>query len=99
MPVSRDVANKIVGNCSTQLYGKVSSTASIEVIREQIRQRGGQGDDVPKLGRGRFYVYNADLDLRAPVKAASPMCLSHHTPNPLDDAQILEKARRSRDRL
>jgi DNA helicase HerA-like ATPase len=64
----REIENTIVGNCSTHFYGKASSPTSIQVVREQIRLRGGAGDDVPQLSKGVFYVYNADGRMNAPVR-------------------------------
>ncbi|MEW4568229.1 DUF87 domain-containing protein [Tautonia sp. JC769] len=95
----KDIDNKIIGNCSTHFYGKASSPAALDVIQEQIKLKGGGGQDVAQLPKGRFYVHNADLGLKAPVKVAIPNCLSEHPRNPLDEAQVLQKAAASRDRL
>ena len=69
---SRDIDNKIIGNCSTHYYGRANSPVSIDVIREQMRLKGGSGDDVPKLPRGNFYVFNADANMKSPVKSPNP---------------------------
>ena len=95
----KDIDNKIIANCSTHVYGKVSSPAAIDVVQEQIALRGGGGDDVARLPSGRFYVHNADLGLKAPVRVAMPLCLSRHPANPLDEAQIMAKAAASRSRI
>ena len=92
----KDIETKIVANCSTQYYGKVNAPAAIEAVKDQIKLKGGSGNDVPQLSRGRFYVHNADLGLKAPAKVAIPLCLSKHPDNPLDEARILEKAAKSR---
>ncbi|WP_169975716.1 helicase HerA domain-containing protein [Tautonia rosea] len=92
----KDIDNKIIGNCSTHLYGKASSPTALDVIQEQISLRGGGGNDVAQLPKGRFYVHNADLGLKAPIKVAIPNCLSQHPRNPLDETQILSKASASR---
>jgi hypothetical protein len=93
----REIDNRIVGNCSTHYYGKASSPAAIEVIKDQIRLRNGSGDDIPTLQKGRFYVYNADAGMSAPTKIQVPMCLSHHRRNPLDEDEILRLAAKCRD--
>lgn len=88
----REIDNRIIGNCSTHYYGKASSPAAIEVIKDQIRQRGGTGDDIPTLPRGRFYVYNADIRMTAPTKVQVPLCLSHHRANPFTEDEIIARA-------
>jgi GTPase SAR1 family protein len=95
----REIDNKIIANCSTHYYGKVNSPAAIEVIRDLIRQKGGSGDDIPRLPRGQFYVHNADAGLSSPAKVVVPLCLSRHPDNPLDEAAIMAKARASRARI
>ncbi len=95
----KDIDHTIVSNCATHYYGKVNSPAAIGAIRELIQLKGGSGSDVAKLPRGRFYLHNADLGLKAPVKVASPLCLSCHPANPLDEQQILEKAATSRSQV
>ncbi len=73
-----------------------TSPASIEVVRELVRLKGGSGDDVAKLPRGQFYVHDADAGFPAPAKISVPLCLSRHPENPLDETQILQKACGSR---
>jgi hypothetical protein len=94
----KDIETRIVANCSTQYFGKVNSPAALAAARDQIRQKGGTGDDLAKLPRGRFYVHNADLGLDAPAHVAIPMCLSCHRPSPLEESAIMEKAAKSRQR-
>ncbi|MDG3007609.1 ATP-binding protein [Paludisphaera mucosa] len=94
----KDVDAKLVGNCSTHIYGKMNSPAAIEAVRDLIRQKGGSGDDVSRLTAGRFYVHNADAGLAAPLKVQSPLCLSRHPANPLDEPTIVAKAAACRRR-
>ena len=89
----REIENTIIGNCSTQYYGKASSPAAINTIREQLSSRGGSGDDIGRLKKGVFYVFNADANMRAPTKVRIPLCLSHH--QTLDGDEVLERAVRS----
>lgn len=91
----RSIDHNVIANCSTQFYGQANSPAAIEVIRDQIRQRGGTGDDVARLGTGRFYVYTEDTHV--PVKIKASLCLSHHPPTPLDETGVLQRARKSRE--
>src|SRR5690606_11786983 len=62
----REIDNAIIGNCSTQYYGKANSPAAINTIREQLVARGGNGEGIGRLEKGVFYVYNADAGMRAP---------------------------------
>ena len=94
----KDVDPKLVGNCSTHVYGKMNAPASIEAVRDLIRQKGGSGDDVPRLPAGRFYVHNADAGLTAPVKLQTSFCLSRHPSSPLDEATIVARAASARRR-
>jgi len=88
----KEMENKIIGNCSTQFFGKAGSPEAIRVVRDQIQLRGGSGEDIPTLSKGTFYVYNADAGMAAPVKLRVPMCLSYHRPNPLEEQEILRRA-------
>ena len=95
----REIDNKIIGNCSTQYYGKANSKANIDTLRSLIAPHGASGHDIGSLPKGRFYVYNADANLRAPTKIQVPLCLSYHPPNPLTEEEVLRKAVASRKRL
>jgi uncharacterized protein DUF87 len=88
------IDHHVIANCATQFYGRVSSPAALDVVREQLRVRGAHGDDVATLARGRFYVHSEGF--AAPVKIQTRLSLSYHPANPLDEAGILERARRIR---
>jgi DNA helicase HerA-like ATPase len=90
----KSIDHQVIANCTTHLYGRANSPAAIEVIQEQLRQRGGGGTDVPRLPPGRFYVYSEGY--QAPVKISVPLCLSHHAATPLDADAVLARAARSR---
>ncbi|MGE3407888.1 MAG: hypothetical protein AB7I37_13810, partial [Pirellulales bacterium] len=92
----REIENTIIGNCSSQFYGKASSPAAIETVREQIRQRGGEGADVPQLKAGTFYFFNSDLPMPKPAKLSFASCLSHH--RTLEPAEVLARAAATRQR-
>jgi hypothetical protein len=92
----KDIETRIVANCSTQYFGKVNSPAALAAARDQIKQKGGTGDELARMPRGQFYVHNADLGLSAPEHVTIPMCLSCHRSSPLDETEIMKKAARSR---
>lgn len=90
----KSIDHNVIANCQTQVYGRASSPAAIDVIVEQIKLRGGGGADVASLGKGEFYVHGEGMG--ACVKVATPMCLSHHGTSPPDEGGVLERAKRSR---
>ncbi len=91
----KDIDHTVIQNCATHFYGQASSPRAIEVVAEQIRLRGGNANDVPRMGTGRFYVYSAQ-HLEPPTKVLVPICLSHHPSSPLTETEVLDRARRSR---
>lgn len=95
----KEIESAVVGNCSTHYYGKVNSPQAIDVIKDQIRAKGGDGSDIAKLTSGRFYVYNADAGLASPAKVMVPMCLSQHPVNPLTTDEVISRAASSRLRV
>ncbi|MEL6136207.1 MAG: DUF87 domain-containing protein [Cyanobacteria bacterium J06628_6] len=90
----KSIDHNVVANCSTQFYGRANSPSAIEVVRDQLRQRGGDGFDIAKLGRGQFYAVSESLT--PPVKLLTPLCLSHHPSSPLDENAVLKRAQASR---
>lgn len=90
----KSIDHNIIANCSTQFYGRANSPASINVIQEQLRQRGGSGQDIARLERGQFYVVSESL--ATPTKILTPLCLSHHPPTPLDEGAVLNQAKACR---
>jgi DNA helicase HerA-like ATPase len=89
----KSINHNVIANCQTQIYGRASSPASIDVIVDQIHQRGGSGSDVASLDKGQFYVHGEGLS--TPIKVATSMCLSCHG-SPPDEAGVRERAVRSR---
>lgn len=89
----KSIDHNIIANCSTQFYGRANSPAAIEVIQEQLRQRGGSGQDIARLERGQFYAVSESLT--TPTKILTPLCLSHHPSTPLDEVEVLNRARAS----
>jgi len=93
----KDLDHTIITNCTTHFYGKASSPNAIQVISDQIKIRGGSGTDIPKLNTGEFYVYTEKLN--APLRVNVPLCLSYHPPNPLNETEVIDRARNSRSRI
>jgi len=90
----KSIDHNIIANCSTQFYGRSNSPAAIDVVRDQLQQRGGQGDDIAQLQRGEFYAVSESIN--PPMKITVPLCLSHHPPSPLAESEVLKRARQSR---
>ncbi|NVO14871.1 MAG: ATP-binding protein [Rhodoplanes sp.] len=87
----KGIDNKIVSNCTTHFYGRMSSPATIEATRELMAAKGGAADDIGRLARGEFYFSTEGM--RRPVKVRTPLCLSFHPANPPTAEEIVEKAR------
>lgn len=87
----KGIDNKIVSNCTTHFYGRMSSPATIEATRELMAAKGGAADDIGRLQRGEFYFSTEGL--HRPVKLRTPLCLSFHPANPPTAEEIVEKAR------
>jgi hypothetical protein len=51
----KGIDNKIVSNCTTHFYGRMSSPTTIEATRELMSAKGGAADDIGRLTRGEFY--------------------------------------------
>lgn len=86
----KSIDHNIIANCSTQFYGRANSPAAIQVMQEQLSQRGNSGQDIPKLQRGQFYAVSESLS--SPAKILAPLCLSYHPPTPLNDAEVMQRA-------
>jgi Helicase HerA, central domain len=93
----KGIDNKIVSNCTTHVYGRMGSTATIDAIHDMMAAKGGAATDVGKLSRGEFY-FSTEGSTR-PFKVQTPLCLSWHPPNPLTAEEVIEKARACRLRL
>jgi DNA helicase HerA-like ATPase len=89
----KSINHNVIANCQTQIYGRASSPAAIDVIVDQIHQRGGSGSDVAALQKGQFYVHGEGLPV--PIKVVTSLCLSHHGSAP-DENGLRERAVRSR---
>jgi hypothetical protein len=92
--VPKNIDNKIINNCTTHLYGKMSSPASIQATLDLIQSRGGAGNDIGTLKTGQFYL--ATEGMAAPERIKTTLCLSHHPSAPLTPQEVLQRARSSR---
>ncbi len=86
----KSIDHNIIANCSTQFYGRANSPTAIDVIREQLSQRGGNAQDIAKLQRGQFYV--ASEGISPPIKVLAPFSLSYHPSSPLGEEGVLARA-------
>lgn len=86
------IDNKIVSNCTTHFYGRMSSPATIAATRGLLDAKGGAGgEDVGRLSRGEFYFSTEAVS--RPIRIRTPICLTWHPANPLTAAEVVEKAR------
>ncbi len=87
----KGIDNKIVSNCTTHFYGRMSAPATIEATRELMAAKGGAADDIGRLNRGEFY-FSTEATGR-PIKICTPLCLTWHPANPLAAEEVVAKAR------
>jgi hypothetical protein len=84
--------NRIIGNATTQVFGRLSSPAQIRAAEEVARARGSAVPDISRLTRGEFFVAT---DATGFHLTTVPMCLSHHPPSPLTPDEVIDRARKS----
>ncbi|MGQ0686006.1 ATP-binding protein [Bradyrhizobium sp.] len=89
------IDNKIVSNCTTHFYGRMSSPTTIAATRGLLEARGGGGgNDIARLIRGEFY-FSTEAVAR-PIRIRTPICLTWHPANPLTANEVVERARESK---
>jgi hypothetical protein len=91
----KGIDNAIVSNCTTHVYGRMSSPATIQATQELMAAKGGAAEDIARLTRGEFY-FSTD-GFKRPVKVRTPLCLSWHPPNPPTADEVVQKGRSSRE--
>jgi hypothetical protein len=91
----RGIDNAIVSNCTTHVYGRMSSPATIQATQELMAAKGGAAEDIARLTRGEFYFSTEGFN--RPVKVRTPLCLSWHPPNPPTADEVIQKARTTRE--
>lgn len=84
--------NAIVSNCTTHVYGRMSSPATIQATRELMAAKGGVAEDLGRLTTGEFYFSTEGFS--RPMKVRTPLCLSWHPPNPPTADEVLQRARK-----
>ena len=89
----KGIDNKIISNCTSHFYGRMSSPATIEAARELMTAKGGSGEDIGRLSRGEFY-FSTEAVAR-PIRIRTPLCLTWHPANPLTIEEVTAKARAS----
>ncbi|MFM7439597.1 MAG: ATP-binding protein, partial [Snowella sp.] len=87
----KSIDNNIIANCSTQFYGKVTAPNAIDVIKKLLEEHGGNAKDIAQLDKGQFYAVSENL--KPPRKILTPLCLSYHPATPLDESEVLKRAR------
>ncbi|MCD0452887.1 DUF87 domain-containing protein [Actinocorallia sp. API 0066] len=87
----RALHNQVSGNATTQFFGRLNAPAQLAAAKELARARGGTGSRIGRLERGQFYVTSEGVPESL---ALIPLCLSHHPPSPLNEGEILSRARR-----
>src|SRR6202023_4019879 len=76
----KGIDNRIVSNCTTHVYGRMSAPATIDATQELMAAKGGAADDIGRLTKGEFYFSTGGL--RRPIKVRTPLCLSWDSQNP-----------------
>jgi hypothetical protein len=89
----KGVHNQIVGNATTQFFGRLNSPAQIAAATEMARAKSSTVGDISRLERGQFYVTGDAFGFR---RMRAPLSLSHHPPSPLRVEEVLERARDDR---
>ncbi len=84
----KGIETKIVSNCTTHFYGRMSSPALIEATEEMMAARGKAAGDLGRLSAGIFYYSTEGMS--APVKIRAPLCLSNHPQNPASPDDVLD---------
>jgi hypothetical protein len=89
----KGVHNQVIGNATTQFFGRLNSPAQIAAANEMARAKGSTVEDISRLERGQFYVTGETFGFR---RMHAPLCLSYHPPGPLRLEEVLDRARNGR---
>lgn len=81
---------KIVGNASTQFFGRLNTPVQINAANEMASAKGSRINDIGRLGTGEFYVAPDGASFQ---KVNTPMCLSFHPSSPLSDEEVVALSR------
>ena len=86
----KGIDNRIVSNCTTHVYGRMSAPATIDATQELMAAKGGAADDIGRLTKGEFYFSTEGFS--RPIKVRTPLCLSWHSQNPPTAEEVVQKA-------
>ncbi len=86
----KGVHNQVVGNATTQFFGRLNTAAQIAAANDLARAKGSTVGNIAQLERGQFYATGETFGFR---RIRVPLCLSHHPPSPLRVEEVLERAR------
>ncbi|MGV9295991.1 helicase HerA domain-containing protein [Amycolatopsis sp. NPDC003676] len=86
----KGVHNQVVGNATTQFFGRLNSPAQVAAATEMARAKGSSVGNISRLERGQFYATGENFAFR---RMRVPLCLSHHPPSPLRLEEVLDRAR------
>ncbi|MFI9380720.1 helicase HerA domain-containing protein [Kutzneria sp. NPDC052558] len=86
----KGVHNQVVGNATTQFYGRLNTAAQVSAATEMARAKGSAVADIGKLERGQFYATTEAGGFR---RIRAPLCLSYHPQSPLRLEEVLDRAR------
>lgn len=89
----KGIDNKVISNCTTQFLGKQNSPTDQQSVKSMVAATGGTADDIGKLTAGEFYFKTEKSG--KPFKLKTPICLSHHPPNPPTPEEVVAKAKKS----
>ncbi|PXW31084.1 UNVERIFIED_CONTAM: AAA ATPase-like protein [Williamsia faeni] len=81
---------KIVGNASTQFFGRLNTPVQINAANEMASAKGSRINDIGRLGTGEFYVAPDGASFQ---KVNTPLCLSYHPSSPLSDEEVVALSR------
>lgn len=85
----KGVHNQVVGNATTQFFGRLNSPAQVAAANEMAKAKSSSVDDISRLERGQFYATGENFAFR---RMRVPLCLSHHPPSPLRLEEVLDRA-------
>jgi hypothetical protein len=91
----KGIDNAAVSNCTTHIYGRMSSPATIQATKDLMAAKGGAADDIGRLAKGEFYFSTEGYN--RPVKIHTSLCLSWHPPNPPTAEEVIAKAHATMD--
>ncbi|AGM08967.1 helicase HerA domain-containing protein [Amycolatopsis keratiniphila] len=85
----KGVHNQVVGNATTQFFGRLNSPAQVAAANEMAKAKSSSVGDISRLERGQFYATGENFAFR---RMRVPLCLSHHPPSPLRLEEVLDRA-------